>query len=717
MADMFWLPDSELNESKRKNSRFSDDYEPSKEHGVNIYDGMQKAILDSNQYRNKMDIDAPPLLRLKMRGRVESNNSAASNGMNVEYSYPDGFDLVSVSDVSLKNICMKAKDYRDTFDDKRKNKTLFNRMSDISANTLPLKKMSREILNIIEDGNPIECQVSMVIGDVGQDLSNYSKAILNMLEGEDNVEIISIGTFQDMMFIDVRCDKDTLREVAISPAVISVDAITDVSMDYVDDKNSFSQLFELDDVDLSELGKVCILDTGICFPESLRSVVIGHTVAEGIIPGNEPHGTMVASKVVFGNIHVGRKLRPRCLVHDHCIMEGNRIDPVILAERIRKAVELLNDKFKVFVLSVNKTRPNESSSPDPLSIVIDEVCMKYGVRMITSVGNHNLGGGMTIDDILSDSDSDVRPPADSILSIAVGAVNGHSSDDCTTKRDEPTTYTCKGPGINKIWKPDIVTRSARLNRNNQVVEDEYSKVIGPHGILFEGGTSFSAPFAAGRLEEIRKHIGDDGVILSECLLIATAELPVWSSPLSYVNKHNVIGYGILPDEIGTEGSKVILLHRGKIKVGDELTVRIPIPMDIKVPRNRNDRPRVTITCVSDIRVDHRKGVEAARANIAIHSEDGSQDVGGGMELWSPIHQRIMYLRQDEVDDWAIRLVASGKKEMKDEYVAFALCVTISDPNGYDLSSFIRARAKYPIFTTISDIIKIENVSVRNVTHV
>lgn len=614
----------------------------------------------------------------------------------------------------MKSLSRKAKDYRDSFDNRRKNKMLFDGMIDISANVHSMEKIPKDTLDIMENNESVECQISMVVGGSGQDLSDYNRTIMGRLREDTSANITSVGTFQGIGFIDVCCNKNTLEEIAESPAVISVDLISNISLEVSDDKYVASQIFELDDTDLSKLGKVCVMDTGVHFPDSIKSVITGHTVAKGVTPGNALHGTLVASKLVFGNIFAGEKLKPRCLVHDHCIMDGTHIDPIILANRIREAIELLSNEYKIFVLSINKRKPNDDSSPDPLSIVIDEMSMKHRIRIVTSVGNHMLGGNVTIENILSDSDSNVRPPADSVLSIAVGSVNGHTYDNCCSKKDEPTTYTCKGPGMNRIWKPDIVTRSACLDRNNSVIEDEYSRMVGPKGFLFNGGTSFSAPFVAGRLEEIRKEIDDKDIITSESLLIASAVQPIWVPPINYIDRHNVVGYGILPDMMKTVENKVILLHCGKIKIGNEVTVKVPIPTDTRVSRNKNERPKVIVTCVSDIKVDHCKGIEAVRANVVILSEDGSQNTGSGMDLWSPIHQRTMYFRQNEKKDWTIRLAALGKKEMKDKEILFALCVAISDPNGYDLSSFIKKRATYPVFTTVPMAVRTENNCIANV---
>lgn len=141
--------------------------------------------------------------------------------MNVEYSYLDGHDLVSISDVSLKSLSRKAKDYRDSFDNRRKNKTLFDEMIDISANVHSMEKTSKDTLDIMENNESVECQISMVVGGSGQDLSDYNRTVMERLREDTSANITSVGTFQGIGFIDVCCNKNTLEEIAESPAVIS----------------------------------------------------------------------------------------------------------------------------------------------------------------------------------------------------------------------------------------------------------------------------------------------------------------------------------------------------------------------------------------------------------------------------------------------------------------------------------------------------------------
>jgi len=170
MDDMYWLPDSEIRESIRNKKGHSSSPEPPAGHGVHIYNDVNKAIEDSKRYRYEKKIDAPPLLRIKMEGRAEYNESAVNNGFDVEYSYPDGYDLVSVSDTSLESISIKAREYMDTFDGRRKNKTLFNALTEITANTQSERKMSKEISDMMKDNKSVRCQISMVAEGSGNGL-------------------------------------------------------------------------------------------------------------------------------------------------------------------------------------------------------------------------------------------------------------------------------------------------------------------------------------------------------------------------------------------------------------------------------------------------------------------------------------------------------------------------------------------------------------------
>ena len=705
MDEKFWIPDDKI-EKVRKNNH-GGTKEPSEGHGDYIYDSIVKAIETSREYRDSRKIDSVPLMYVKTRRGVMSSTSARSNGLTVEYSYKDGYELVSVTDNSLKTIHDKANEYRETFEDERKNKSLFDDIQEFSANTHLVSKISDDIVNVI-DSDHFECRVSMIAEGLGADLSGYCQDVLDVLNKNDVKITEGMEVFQGLGFIDIQAVPGIIEELVENPAVLSINSVSEVSFDpgVLDDGKS--TIPELDsDVDVNSLPIICVFDTGVRFPETLSSVVAGHDHPDWVIPGDSIHGTEVASKLVFGNIKEGEKLRPRCRVYDYCLTDGRNLNTVRMARDIREAVGLLHDTIKVYVLSINRIVASGEVA-DPLTIAIDELTSLYGVRFVVSSGNNNMGFELPMEEMLDDSDSNIRPPADAVSSITVGSVNGKSYGGSDAVKDEPSIYTCKGPGRCRVWKPDLVAHSAVARTESSVHHDEYSRVVTPYGIHYSGGTSLAAPYVAGRLGVIRRSIGDDGTLMSTALLIASAYDPEWEVPISYLERENVIGYGVLPDDDVMEGTRIILLHQGIINPSDDILLKIPIPIDMNVSYHTDDRPRVNVICVSNVCINHHFGEKAVLGNVAIYTKDGAKNGGAGMDIWSTLHRRTIPLRQDEEGDWTIRLSASSRGTMKGDDIQYAICVTIHDPNGYDLADYVRSRQDYPEFISLKDVQVIES---------
>ncbi|MBE6515003.1 MAG: hypothetical protein E7Z69_08305 [Thermoplasmata archaeon] len=713
MNEKFWIPEDKM-ERVKKNNR-GGTTEPSNEHGKYIYDSIERAIEVSRAYRDSKKIDSAPLMHIKMRKGVMNNTSAKSNGLTVEYSFKDGYELVSVTDSSLKTIHDKVGEYRETFEGERKNKSLFDDIQEFSASTHLIPKISDDIVNVI-DTESFDCRVSMIVEGLGADLSGYYRNVMDVFERHDVKITEDLQVFQGLGFIDIQAVPEIIEELVENPAVLSVNSVSMVSFDCGGFDDNLSTIPELDtDVDISSLPIVCVFDTGVRFPEALSSVVAGHDHPDWVIPGDSNHGTEVASKLVFGNIKEGEKLRPRCRVYDYCITDGRDLNTVRMAGDIRKAVGLLHDTIKVYVISINRIAA-DGEVADPLTIAIDELTSMYGVRFVVSSGNTKVTE-LSIEEMLDDSDSNIRPPADAISSITVGSVNGMTYEESNAVRDEPCIYTCKGPGRCRVWKPDLVVHSAVPKTKSSIHHDEYSRVITPYGIHYSGGTSFAAPYVAGRLETIRRSIVDDGTLLSTALLIASAYDPEWEVPISYLEKENVVGYGVLPDDDAVKGTRIILLHQGIISTSDDILMKIPMPTDMDVSFHTDERPKVKIVCVSNAIINHHFGEKAVLGNVAIYTKDGAKNGGAGMDIWSTLHRRTIPLRQDEEEDWTIRLSASSRGIMKGSDIQYAICITIHDPDGYDLANYVRRRQDYPEFVTLKDVQAVKSPGERAIVNI
>lgn len=144
-----------------------------------------------------------------------------------------------------------------------------------------------------------------------------------------------------------------------------------------------------------ELPLVAVLDSGVEFPDRFSELVPIHWKAKDVSGKGSPHGTEVASKVVFS--HIGLQLNdpymvPRARVID-CDIYGDAksIATDEMSDRIAQAVDAFHDVAKIYNLSSNvEDQTIEGSSLSIMGYQLDVLMRKYHVKFVVSAGNHNL---------------------------------------------------------------------------------------------------------------------------------------------------------------------------------------------------------------------------------------------------------------------------------------------------------------------------------------
>lgn len=236
----------------------------------------------------------------------------------------------------------------------------------------------------------------------------------------------------------------------------------------VDDQNKTKQLpIELNSqVDVASLPIVAVLDSGVKFNKQYDQLIVEHWKAPDSSGGNCEHGTRVASKVAFA--HLGKQLTtsqiltPRTRIIDCNILDGN-VPENIMIQRIQAAVDKYADVTKIFNLSANSSSPIDGNEMSILGFELDVLQLKRGVQFVVSAGNHYLWRTNTsLDKILDDDDSKIAAPADSMLSIVVGALVGEDHQGSISGKDTVAPYSRCGPGFTGSLRPDVCANS----RNN-----------------------------------------------------------------------------------------------------------------------------------------------------------------------------------------------------------------------------------------------------------
>lgn len=310
-----------------------------------------------------------------------------------------------------------------------------------------------------------------------------------------------------------------------------------------------------DGVSLEDLPIVVILDSGINFPPPFDQLVVEHWTAPLSPGGDKNHGTRVASRVLFsqlGNqLADSQRITPRARVIDCNILDGP-VPENIMIQRIQKAVDCYHEISKIYNLSANASIPIEGDEMSIIGFELDALQLKYGVQFIVSAGNHELWKTETsIDDILDDDDSRIAPPADSMLSIVVGAVVSEDHVGSLSGKNIIAPYSRRGPGFAGFSKPDMCAYGGTISLDGtgaHVPVDMTSLVLTQNGTVEpDAGTSFTAPTVAGDLAEILNNTPNNDILLAKALLYHNAK-PLWESDemeneeLAFA--HNLYGRGI-----------------------------------------------------------------------------------------------------------------------------------------------------------------------------
>jgi hypothetical protein len=478
------------------------------------------------------------------------------------------------------------------------------------------------------------------------------------------------------------------------------------------------------EINIEGLPLVAILDSGVIFPEHLKSLIHTHWLPKSSTSGDCSHGTKVAGNAAFRyiskNVNDGI-ITPRARIVDCNILSGSVPQDVFL-QRIREAVVSFYPSVKIFNLSANANNtPIDQSKMSIIGYELDALQYKYGILFVISAGNHNLWQfESSIEDILNDDDTQISSPADSMLSIVVGSIAGKTHKGSLSLENQIAPYSRRGPGFLGFSKPDISAYSgtviATTPGHSKIPVDDYSLVVSKDSKLEpDVGTSFSAPIIAGDIAEISSVLPDKDILLAKALLYQYA-VPLWDADTTnddeLASYHNLYGRGLsYPNGSKfSSSSKVTLLRTGHLNRRTKERVSIYMPPILAAQKGRNTA-KVTITCVSFPPVDHTKGSEYLGAFIRFSLKKAGSNPGQlipvspeykeGRQKWDICQQYSQVFSTFNAGDWQIWLELFGRWENKDIDIKYALIVTIEDLSGtLDIYNEIRNTNRYQAINEI-----------------
>jgi serine protease AprX len=372
---------------------------------------------------------------------------------------------------------------------------------------------------------------------------------------------------------------------------------------------------------------VGLLDTGISAAAAALKPWLAHQSNFIVLTPSPPpedysHATFIAGLMVQAASMNGNHLQmPTEAVRIHDVRVFSEIERSTEADvlaRIDDAVRAA-PHIKVWNLSLGLTRV-ERGVFSQFARDIDAISAKHGVLFVIAAGNYNdvplrpwpVGTWPTGDRDL------ITPPADSALSISVGAVAHNDDPVGAVAKGKPVPYTRRGPGPAAIPKPEVVHFGGNCTLAGGVGGSIAS--LCPYGTLIEEfGTSYAAPLVASMGARIWDRLSAQGYTptpeLIKAFLIHSAAI---GTAAPNPDELPFVGFGLpgqVDDALLCSEDTFTTLHSVYIPKGQQIHHKFAMPACLTT--NGRFRGDITVTlCYAPI-LNERDGTEYCRSNVSV----------------------------------------------------------------------------------------------------
>ncbi len=715
-----WIPDEEVKRiDKTVTARSKVLYVEHQEHGRKLSDelGMIKEDFQDSLKTDSLNESGLMAFKIEMIDGVKIKDQFKifdSNGIKVRAVKTESKAIVTTNSNQFLTLSRKIEEYTKNGN----GKTYFDYIKSFDVFCGDDKKSSsmKKILKKESEKN-VDIQL-MILPNLSEEdyskiLKKFIPKIINISNTKYDLYYLSDST-PVIRTIIPSCE---LKELEKDNSIYRIEPTDFFKADtFSESAVNLDNLVLEESVSLENLPVVVVLDSGVKFPLGIENLVIEQWISDPSIVADYEHGTKVASRVALGYIAdkiIGGVVTPRARIIDSVIMEDSVAVPQFI-KRIQQSVIRFYERAKIFNLSANSPTPIEGDEMSIVGYELDVLQRKYEVQFVLSSGNHELWKTETsLVDILTDDDSRISSPADSMNSIVVGSLSGYTYPNSLSKENEVASYSRIGPGFNGFSKPDLSAYAGSISfvaGSTSVPEDKFSLLLDHYGNLSpDAGTSFSAPIVAGDLAEILNIVPGNDVLLAKALLYHHAQA-LWDIE-EIEDEHltlfrNLYGRGLskVSDSVFSSSSKVTFVRTGQLNKLTKERVKIYMPELLAAKPGRNIA-RVTVTVVSRPPVDQTKGTEYlgayVRASLKKKGEKENHIIGvqpdfkEGRQKWDVCHQFTKLFSKMNSGDWEIWLEMFSRWDERDLDVDYSLVVTIEDVSGtLDIYSEIEAQNRY-----------------------
>lgn len=453
---------------------------------------------------------------------------------------------------------------------------------------------------------------------------------------------------------------------------------------------------------------VAVIDSGINATSALLAGLVVNTISElpaGSVGPHMAHGTFVASRVIYGDditAVLSRRASPWCPVIDVQVTGVDRVgakvpqNPATLGEILERVVPTLSGETKVFNLSLGIS-PISDGFYSSLARIIDHLARLHGVLFVISAGNINDPCAVPPAHFTPEH-SRILFPAESLLSLTVGATARYCEPGCVAQEREVAPYSRRGPGADRALKPELAAHGGNVHFNGSTWST--SPRIAAYGLGMSGthleyatGTSYSAPLVsqyAARLFDAYPGAHPNLVRALLCHFANPVGTPALTPPLA---GHHLCGFGE-PDvdrALYSSRSAVTYLYQGSIRKDTYQFVPFYVPASIA----QSHRARLVVrgTIVFDPPVSADDSVNYSLCRIA--GQLRKQTLAGPREVqiggaeddvlypWNPlVHFARSFRRSYTHGDWELRLRLMTRGELPEDFTqTFAVVIEVLDASG------------------------------------